>query len=70
MYICVLTIYIAVPPDLVESILLPLPIMSFTIQGGEKGGASPLFSASGHGHTEVVETLLKSEADPNQTTTV
>ena len=35
--------------------------MSFTAQNG----VSPLFMASQNGHAEVVNTLLKSGADPN-----
>ena len=41
-------------------------IVSSTAQDG----ASPLHAASEEGHTEVVDTLLKSGADPNLATTV
>ena len=41
-------------------------IISSTVQIG----ATPLYAASQEGHTEVVDTLLKSGADPNLATTV
>jgi len=41
-------------------------IISSTVQNG----ATPLYSASQEGHTEVVDTLLKSGADPNLACTV
>ena len=41
-------------------------VISSTVQGG----CTPLYLASEEGHTEVVDTLLKSGADPNLATTV
>lgn len=35
-----------------------------------QNGCSPLYVASQEGHIEVVDTLLKSGANPNQATTV
>ena len=35
-----------------------------------QNGGSPLYVASQEGHTEIVNTLLKNGADPNQATKV
>ena len=42
----------------------------FIISSTVQDGVSPLYTASSHGRTEVVDILIKSGADPNLTTTV
>ena len=53
---------IAQPGTTFHVTVQPLVIMTFLLQNGR----SPLFTASGHGHLDVVKTLLEAGANINQ----
>ena len=45
-------------------------VLYLDLSSTTQNGVSPLYSASQEGHTDVVDFLLKSGADPNLTTVV